>query len=73
MTMVGKPEQLNTREMAEVIAKVFAGFFAIAYVSGYLIVGAHLEALGIRSSGVSIGRRSCSSRVFMGSPTSFTR
>lgn len=42
------------REAAEALAKAFAGFFALAYVSGYLIVSAHLEALGIRSSGVSV-------------------
>ena len=42
--------------MAEVVAKVFAGFLGLAYVSGYLIVSAHLEALDIRNSGVTIVR-----------------
>jgi hypothetical protein len=54
MPITHSSEPAKLREAAEALAKAFAGFFALAYVSGYLIVSAHLEALGIRSSGVSV-------------------
>ncbi len=49
-------ENPKLRELADLIAKGFVAAFAFAYVSGYLIVGAHLEALGIRSSGMDIAK-----------------
>jgi hypothetical protein len=53
---MGEPEQNGVRDIAELLGKVFAAFFAIAYASGYLTFADHLEELGIRDSGANIIR-----------------
>jgi hypothetical protein len=51
-----KSEQINMRETTEGLVKVFAAFFTLAYICGYLIASSHLEELGIRSGSVNMIR-----------------